>query len=530
MAAVSSATGTTALTPPSSSHGEEAAWEYAGTQFENAAHEKNVGAARLDQSSHRNPLGPQNGNAFPPSHHQSETSVSGLDAGTRKMHSLDNLSAARWDNPAEERVLSPPLAIESKPRHGSSDWHTPSGDDRKRPLHQALGPEARDHDDSKWIHRDKLAKIESEELQAAGIFVPRTRPHSKQRRERSQSRLTRGTESVDMDSRPRKDSATLEQLLTSEPSTSHWDLRTPEEIAEAEANAYFTANGGKGGSRIPVAKTSPAPIPVDYLERGSPAVRRPAESIDGDAISYPKPRSRSASLSASVSISDQASTGPGLKVAKRSATDTSPKKSASRRPSAASKASASAGRPKTRSGPNRDGSSTRPPTRGEGSAAGKQPEGDPPWMLNSYKPDPRLPPDQQLLPTVARRLQQERWEKEGKFGDVYDKDFRPLNDNEFQKPPEPDASGAPRTEEEQGPQADEWPLKPGVAKSPTLRQGSYSTMPKISDKPLPVSPIASPRATTAPAAPTPQDKEQEPPLAVEDPDEKKGGCGCCVVM
>ncbi|GJN82005.1 TeaA receptor TeaR [Purpureocillium lilacinum] len=526
MAAVSSATGTTALTPPSSSHGEEAAWQYPGGQFENAAHDKTGAAARFDQA-HRNPLGPQNGNAFPPSHHQS-TSASALDMGARKMHSVDNLSAARWDRPTDERVLSPPLAIEPKPRRGSSDWHSSNGDDRKRPLHQTLGLEVRDNDDSKWIHRDKLAKIESEELQAAGIFVPRTRPPSKQRRERSQSRLTRGTESVDMDSRPRKDSATLEQLLPSEPSTPHWDLRTPEEIAEAEANAYFIANGGKGGSRIPVAKTSPAPIPVDYLERGSPAVRRPADAVDGDAISYPKPRSRSASLSASLSVSDQASTGTGPKVAKRSVTDTSPKKNASRRPSAASKGSAVTGRPKTRSGPTKDAPGTRPPTRGEGSAASKQPEGDPPWMLNSYKPDPRLPPDQQLLPTVAKRLQQERWEKEGKFGDAYDKDFRPLNDNEFQKPPEPDAGVAAQTEDEQASQAGEWPLKPGVAKSPTLRQGSYSTMPKISDKPLPVSPIASPRATTT--GPPPQEKEHAPAAPPEDLDEKKGGCGCCVVM
>ncbi|KAJ6442179.1 TeaA receptor TeaR [Purpureocillium lavendulum] len=523
MAAVSSATGTTALTPPSSSHGEEATWEYSGVQFENAAHDKTGAAARFDHA-HRSPLGLQNGNAFPPSHHT--TSGNGLDAGARKMHSVDNLSAARWDRPTEERVLSPPLAIESKARRGSSDWHSQHGDDRKRPLHQTLGLEIRDHEDSKWIHRDKLAKIESEELQAAGIFVPRTRPPSKQRRERSQSRLTRGTESVDMDSRPRKDSATLEQLLPSEPSTPHWDLRTPEEIAEAEANAYFTANGGKGGSRIPVAKTSPAPISMDYLERGSPAVRKPADNADGDAISYPKPRSRSASLSASVSISDQASTGPGQRIAKRSVTDTSPKKSSSRRPSAASKTSTSTGRPKTRSGPNKDAPGTRPPTRGEGSAASKQPEGDPPWMLNSYKPDPRLPPDQQLLPTVARRLQQEKWEKEGKFGDTYDKDFRPLNDNEFQKPPEPDFNAA-QTEEET-PHADEWPLKPGVAKSPTLRQGSYSTMPKISDKPLPVSPITSPRATTS--GPPAQEKEQPPPAPVEDSEEKKGGCGCCVVM
>ena len=28
-------------------------------------------------------------------------------------------------------------------------------------------------------------------------------------------------------------------------------------------------------------------------------------------------------------------------------------------------------------------------------------EGDPPWMVSAYTPDPRLPPDQQLLPTAT---------------------------------------------------------------------------------------------------------------------------------
>ncbi|POR38218.1 Uncharacterized protein TPAR_01595 [Tolypocladium paradoxum] len=530
----------------------------------NAIQDKTGSAARLEQT-HRSPFGSQNGNVLSSSY-QPSNNHHGFDLPARKMHSVDNLSGARWDKPAEDRVLSPPLAIEPKTgRAGSSDWlmhgqQNSMGDERKRPIHQTLGFE----DDSKWIHRDKLAKIESEELQAAGLFVPRTRAPSKQRRERSQSRLTRGGDSTDMgSSRPtdvgnarlRKDSATLEQLAVpaaeptmvaaeptmaaaeptmaaAEPTTPLWDLRTPEEIAEEEANAYFASNGAKGGSRIPVAKTSPAPIPVDYLERGAPAARKQNENPEGDMISYPKPRSRSASLS----VSDQASTGTGPKpAAKRSVTDTSPKKNTPRKTSTASRNSASTGRPKTRSGPIKDSPSTRPSTRaGEPFAASKQPEGDPPWMLNSYKPDPRLPPDQQLLPTVARRLQQEKWEKEGKFGDVYDKEFRPLNDHEFLKPPEPEPDPEPEktnpVEEENQPQPDEWPLKPGVAKSPTLRQGSYSTMPKISDKP-PLSPMTSPRTpVTQQPTPAPQIQHKTPATPDRHEDEKKGGCGCCVVM
>lgn len=33
-----------------------------------------------------------------------------------------------------------------------------------------------------------------------------------------------------------------------------------------------------------------------------------------------------------------------------------------------------------------------------------RPEGDPPWLATMFKPDPRLPPEQQMLPTHAKRL------------------------------------------------------------------------------------------------------------------------------
>ncbi len=149
-------------------------------------------------------------------------------------------------------------------------------------------------------------------------------------------------------------------------------------------------------------------------------------------------------------------------------------------------------------------------------------------MVSAYRPDPRLPPDQQLLPTVARRLQQERWEKEGKFGNVYDKEFRPLTDEGFLKPPE--ATANPTDEKEQ---AEEWPLKTENlrAQPPPRSPGSYSTMPKIQDKPplTPLSPLPSPR--NHPVRPLPEEvlRIPEPPVD-ERPVKEKGGCGCCVVM
>ncbi|KAK5995952.1 hypothetical protein PT974_04371 [Cladobotryum mycophilum] len=538
MAAISSARGDpTALTPPSSSHGDETTpWGHSRKQSQ-TMQDKN-GSAHFDQT-HRQPLYPHNGNSSTAPH------KSGFETGARKMQSLDNLYSSRWDKAVDSSGLSSSFSTESK--MGRSDWSSynnhSSSDDLKRPAPQksdsSLG-----HD--KWIHRDKLAKIENEELQAAGFYVPRSRAQSKQRRDRSTKREADAQDNAQ--ARPKNES-----------DMQHWDLRTPEEIAEEESSTYFVPNGAKGGSRIPVAKVSPAPISQDYLERGVPTPRKATESPEGESttITYPKSRSRSASAT----VRDPTPGTPGRTGRGNAPMDGSPKKStANRKTSGSSKSSTTTGRPKTRSGPNKDsqgGTSTRPHTRsGDSVSSIKAPEGDPPWMFNSYKPDPRLPPEQQIIPTVARRLAQEKWEKEGKFGDVYDKDFRPLNDNPLFKVPavehhaRSDELHMEQNQDHQDhqdhrdqttqDQSDEWPLKTELSKSPTTRQGSsYSTMPKISDKP-PMSPIPSPRTPISPQTvnqqqpqplPLPLQKEgvQQVPV-LSDEEEKKGGCGCCVVM
>ena len=86
-------------------------------------------------------------------------------------------------------------------------------------------------------------------------------------------------------------------------------------------------------------------------------------------------------------------------------------------------------RPGTSSGGTPTGSITRPST------SHSPPDGDPPWLATMYKPDPMLPPDQQMLPTHAKRLAQEQWGKEGTAGSVYDREFRLLSPNGFAQPP-----------------------------------------------------------------------------------------------
>lgn len=417
----------------------------------------------------------------------------------------------------------------------------PSRPDKKRTNSQTTATDSdkmSTDDENKWIHRDKLAKIESEELQAAGIVLPKPRSQSRPRRERSTEKMNgrRATDASDHQPMPRSRKNSVAQRSTSDERTPElesgpWDLRLPEEIAEDDGEYWISSDTLAGKSRIPVAKQSPAPIPVDYLDRDAPVPRKMSGTISPDddfMLAVAKPRSRSGSIPV-LDIAGQST--------RRSVTEGSPKKSNAtgpRKPSAASaKSGATAGRPKTRSGPSRDNGTTTRPTTRSGELSPKAPEGEPPWMVSAYKPDPRLPPDQQLLPTVAKRLQQEKWEKEGKFGSVYDKEFRPLTDEGFGRPPpfKPMEEQIPQAENKQ----DEWPLRTGM-KSPTpSRPGtsSYSTMPKIQDAPMPT-PLASPRLPMTPSQPTqvtrvPSAPEQ-PQMSEKESKKKSGGCGCCVVM
>ncbi|KAG6029800.1 hypothetical protein E4U41_000278 [Claviceps citrina] len=505
MAAVSSAPATApaAVTSLSSCHeNTNAMWDYPGDPSESTMSGNN-GATLLDQAM--------------------TSSIGSLNRNTTSS-SYGRMASADSFSPGQRTSLPAALAIESQVDATSSpDWAVHSAEERRRHIQQTLGLEYSE-EDSKWIHRDKLAKIESEELQAAGFVIPRVRASSKQRR-------VRGQQSIDsVHSRHVNDAVTVdhrdeEPATPATPATPAWDLRTAEEIAEEEANAYFAAHSLRGGTRIPVARISPAPIPQDFLARGSPTARR--IDSEGDTIAYTKTRSRSASASAKELEATNA--GNRVSAAKRSVTDTSPKKMTQRKTSAASKSSMTTGRWKTRSGPGRDAS--RPPNRSpESLAASYQPEGDPPWVFDAYKPDPRLPPDQQLLPTVAKRLRQEQWEKEGKFGDAYDKDFRPLNDHSF--PQAQQRQERVNHEDQDQAQAGDWPLKLGAAKSP--KQSSYSTMPKISDRPPvgPTSPMTSSKSPLQPPAASSisQTHGAEPATEAEPKVETKRGCGCCIVM
>ncbi|RDW83417.1 hypothetical protein BP5796_04908 [Coleophoma crateriformis] len=539
MAAVTAPQATSALTPPTSSHGGQNVWNYAVPQAEPASHSaKN--SHEYPQPSRRQPLNSYtNGTSRP-------------DLSQKRSDTNDSSHSSKSNSITEPAFLAP-ARVNTLGRKDSSLSDSGSGPDsllelygtnkggvngmevgEKRPNGTSFGDEE-DPENSRWIHRDKLARIESEELQAAGIILPRTRASSKtNRRERSRDQQSNGfSKSEHSGKRKRGGSLATEEEA---PENADWDLRLPGEAADDDGEFYRDMSGGaRGVSRIPIAKTSPLPIPVDFLERDTPVRRKQSGSYTGDeeAISYPKSRGRSQS----VKVLEDAAVTPIP--AKKPTGETSPSKRTARKGSAQAPRAASASqRPKPKSGSARDNTGQRPTTRsGELNSTTKGPEGDPPWLASMYKPDPRLPPDQQLLPTVAKRLQQEQWEKEGKFGNAYDTQFRPLSQMEFpdQLPDQP-SDIIPQTQsaevidlKPEQPQS-EWPLR--GPKSPALStgrpgtssNGSYSTMPKIQTH-------GNGKPQGMPTLPSPKTSQQAPIRLPEPPEEtKKKGCGCCVVM
>ncbi|GAM39221.1 hypothetical protein TCE0_034f10583 [Talaromyces pinophilus] len=423
--------------------------------------------------------------------------------------------------------------------------------------------------DDNWIHRDKLARIESEELQQAAMRIQRqVRTGSKSSSMRGRSHDTQSlngtvttppeqTESWPGSQRPQLESPipfenSDEQEIESE--RMNWDLRRPEEIAassfegndDTSSKFYKSPALKKSSSRIPVLASSPHQA-SDSNDRESSIQRirtRTVGSGDEDGISHTP--SRRASESAVIDTPEASpepadSTTPPLstsrpnsrggmlaqaqssptKKAPTKGTTTARKSSAppnNRKPSASVKPRATSGsstkdRPVTRSGDNRP------------STSANRPEGDPPWLATMYKPDPRLPPDQQMLPTHAKKMQQEQWEKEGKTPTAYDREFAPL----AVRPDEPVQVPAPEVKNEAvttdgdnlaAESTSPWPLQPPRSPEPA-RPGTsgtnYSTMPKVQ---------------TAPqiALPTPQRVQQNLPPSPQEDEKVEKGCGCCIVM
>lgn len=309
-----------------------------------------------------------------------------------------------------------------------------------------------DPERSRWIHRDKLAIIESHEMQEAGIKLPpqrqkSTTSRSRSRREKNRSQDHNMAQEAEISpmKQPKKrrtESTTRQDDGGEDASPNDFDVRTPEEIAADNHMDTDTANGSrqpqsdsrKGSSRIPLPRSSPMPIPQEHIERDHPLPRKRGVSGnfsngDENGFSYSRVRSRNNSVGSAILLDDVEN------ASNTTPTPASNPNSLNKSPPSKTQLSPSVQRPKSRSGldttplsqkprnvstttssPRTPSSATQRPKSRAGlesrpATAINRPEGEAPWLATMYKPDPRLPPEEQLLPTHAKRLQQEQWER-----------------------------------------------------------------------------------------------------------------------
>ncbi|KAF2744819.1 hypothetical protein M011DRAFT_460591 [Sporormia fimetaria CBS 119925] len=581
------------LTPPSSSHGGRGSWDFAVPlhQSKPSFSELKASMPADDPSWHpytaRQPLVPQSNGVY---------STSPPHAQNAQGHYEGQPDYSPYEG---SEVLGRTAVNGGAPDH-TQDYYKADGKQGKRNAPQVTQKKDKkrkkagdnrldevEQNDAYWIHRDKLKEIETRELEEAGFKVSRSsrsnsRSQSQNRHSNSRSRSVsrprrdrKGSDATDAlhngddrsNRRPVVSPIPAEDEDAVEGQRTNWDLRTSEEIAaDREAVLAIRTNHipRPGTSRIPVAKTSPAPVPNPLVERDAPLPRSRNGSVNrsGDALATIGARVRSASVSSQVLLDDPKFAAdplrPPVKLSPSNAT--SPVSGSPVKAKMPSKATPTSGarkvsnqRSTSKSKPRN--SSTTSPVKRPGTSGGSisrpttshRPEGEAPWIATMYKPDPRLPPDQQIIPTHAKRLQQQQWEQEGKTGSVYDRDFRLLNTEDFK---DKRASQAMSMDLDQNQSNEQWPLASPTrptqdvkqtpervdipAKSPTTEQSSYKLTPTIPQERGPSR--AQSRAashTEGRLTPTTSVKRTETITRLPEPpaDEKKEkkGCGCIMM-
>ncbi|KAF2200059.1 hypothetical protein GQ43DRAFT_449796 [Delitschia confertaspora ATCC 74209] len=558
------------LTPPGSVHGGGAAWDFAVP----LAHEQQKPSMSEDDSSlppnpsSRQPLNVQPNGASKQPHsppfegralnyeddqgYLAPTRVNDLQ---RKGSDMSSKSSSDPDGVLDYYKAQP----DTRKRTRSTSQHRKM--DRKKANTAPKWVED-EMNDANWIHRDKLAQIESKELEAAGFRVGRgSRSNSRSASATRTSRSRKNSEARD-GIHPGDDLHEKHRMVSPIPAedeegdnqVENWDLRTPEEIAaerEAQARQHVVR---PSTSRIPLAPGVISRIPVPkspalshaVLDRdgSQPRSRKGSSAWNGDPVSINGTRMRSGSIGSQVLLDDTDS--PKDRTPPR-VSPTSPKNGSPQKARMPTKTAPASGNRKPSGTRNtsqprpRNTSTTTSPVKRPGTSGGltsrpttgHRPEGEAPWIATMYKPDPRLPPEQQIIPTHAKRMQQMQWENEGKVGSIYDREFKLLNTDEFKKPEKKAPSQEPSpVEQNEKKENQQWPLpsptkaavKPAAKPVPppintTIKVPSNDQGGPGGYKLTPTVPL-SPRGPKGPAI-------TRVPDALEGGKEKKG-CGMCI--
>ena len=446
----------------------------------------------------------------------------------------------------------PPFAVKGKPKKKPA--RSTSADPSLSKL---------ERDETNWIHRDKLKEIETRELEEAGFRVGRS------------SRSTSRSQSATRRARDRAYSETNESAQIEDRTERRIVSPIPAEDDEAleEYNAWTASNYGQtlqefqppspqtnhngrpSTSRIPLPKPSGIPVPTSMADREVTLTRSRTGSMNwgGDAMANHRARVRSGSVGSQALLDDvedgRQRTPPHARHSRnRSAGSLSPQS-----PQNSPIKAKTPGKPNPVSGPGPRKTSiqkTQPKRITSGAAAGKRPgtsggtvsrpttshrpEGEAPWIATMYKPDPRLPPDQQIIPTHAKRMQQQQWEVEGRVGSMYDKEFNLLDDSS----PDKRLSQIDPVDLERERENKAWPLvspekddkllekaETNIVRPPAAEQGGYKLTPTIPQGARPPSPRLAPPIEPPKRRSASITRSPEP---MREPKEKKG-CGCNVM-
>lgn len=413
-------------------------------------------------------------------------------------------------------------------------------------------------DQSKWIHRDKLKEIEIREMEEAGFKIGRTsrsnsRSQSATRRTRTNSELGEGRQSGD-DRYERRVVSTILAEDEDALNEQHYHAWSPADSDDPapemqQPSSRTTHTVRPSTSRIPLPKTSGIPVPAAVADRDAPLPRSRTGSANwnGD-IAAAGARVRSGSIGSQVLLDDYTFE---QQHGHRRNNSSSASASSMRAPRSPVKAK-TPGKPAAAAG-SRKASTTsrntaksrqvsannkRPGTGGNAISrptTAHRPEGEAPWIATMYKPDPRLPPDQQIIPTHAKRMQQEQWETEGRVGSMYDTDFRLLNTEEMngqrlsQIDPvalerERNSGQWPLPSPEKQPSASDEKVESIADKSPAVEQPQFKLTPTIPQSPR----VPSPKPASIKRTPSEKPKTTRVPEPAEEIPEKKGKC--CIVM
>ncbi|KAE8842920.1 hypothetical protein PTNB73_00969 [Pyrenophora teres f. teres] len=565
MATLASARQTSApvqqLTPPSSSHGAGGSWDFAvpvnnlRESYEQESYMSEYGAAAHGS---RQPLTSQaNGFAKPvrsPTWDSQDAARSQLaPAPMNELHkkkSGDMIAS----NADQDSVLE---YYKSHTNTNTKKGPTSIKGKAKKKAVKA-GPEP-EYDANAWIHRDKLKEIETRELEEAGFRVGRdSRSNS-----RSQSATRRARVRTNSESTEQSKDGELTEPTEPRKRISTIPAEDEEAVGEYQDDTtdFHPSRGGHSvrpsTSRIPLPKSSGIPVPASLADRDAPLSRSRGNSGNWseNAIGAMGARVRSGSVGSQALLDDdgrQRTPPEGGHRRNISTGSWTPPKSPQKSPvkkapakSTTTTAGRKTGTQKTQTKP-RGTSGNSPPKRPRTSGGSftrptttHRPEGEAPWIASMYKPDPRLPPDQQIIPTHAKRMQQEQWQNEGRVGSMYDKDFRLLNDNEMADKRLSQLANLDPIAIEKARENETWPLPSptkdespslekidtNTARSPGLEQGGYKLTPTIPQGP---DRIPSPKLAHPIEPAQPKRTVTRVPEPVEEAKEKKG-CSCIVM-